>query len=83
MRHHRASGCQNVLGCHVTEERVKWDDEDNRNANGFGGERPAGETGHNHAIHYCYYRPGEECTCDYLCCLLTFLFHYVGDLGSI
>ena len=60
MRHHRAPACQSVLGCHKTEEKVRWDDEDSQNSNSFSGERPAGETGHDHAIHYCYYEPGKE-----------------------
>lgn len=61
MRDRRALGCQSVLGAHVREERVRWDDEDSNNENSNSGQIPAGETGRDHAIHFCYYSPGKHC----------------------
>lgn len=52
------SDCQEVLGMHVAEEFIFFDDEDGSNSDKCGGDHPFVDSGCSHAnmrLHFCYY----------------------------
>ncbi|XP_034333817.2 uncharacterized protein [Magallana gigas] len=52
------SDCQQVLGMHVAEEFIFFDDEDGANSDKCGGAHPFVDSGCSHAnmrLHFCYY----------------------------